>query len=77
MEYEIITSEIIVKPVGNSTYSEAVTRVGIDDEAAGCFVTIKQLESEIRIDVAEWKFIKEAIESMVKLCESQNKKICG
>ena len=79
-EYETITLSLIVKPKGEPIFSERSTIVEMTDEASGPFVTIRQtnddiLAGEIRMDSSDWKPIREAIETMINICETQDKSI--
>jgi hypothetical protein len=67
-DYEMRTTRVIVLERGKEIYSERATSIEIDDEAAGEFVTVRQGEGKICIDVAEWPTIREAIDAMVAAC---------
>jgi len=72
IEYKIIPSELVVLPKGEPTFSEQATFIGIEDEAAGAYVRIKQNPDkgpqEIFVTPEEWPHIKEAIEQMIGVC---------
>lgn len=75
MEYEMRTREVIVAPSGEPIYAESVTRVYIEDEAAGEFVVVEQ-ENEsaksgacsIRIAPDEWPALRAAIGRLLRAC---------
>jgi hypothetical protein len=66
---ERITQRIIM-PEGTDIFDEGITRVEIDDEAAGEFIVIKQdyddKENKIKIDFDEWPFVKKAVDKLIK-----------
>jgi hypothetical protein len=79
-EYEITTLSVIVKPKGEPIYSERATIIEMSDEAAGPFITIRQINDEtergsIKIDPAEWPTIQEAIGLMITECFHQENTI--
>ena len=62
------TLVIAVMPQTEPIFSDRCTRIEIDDEAAGEFVTVRQLVNDnnpIRIDPDEWPAIRDAIEHMI------------
>ena len=75
-EYEITTLSLIVKPKGDPIYSDYATIVEMMDEAGGPSVRILQHNDdtgtcEIRIDPDEWVAIREAADTMLAVCKSQ------
>jgi hypothetical protein len=75
-EYEITTLSLIVKPKGEPIFSDRATIIEITDEAAGPFLTLRQIhdhseKGEIRIDLEEWPTINQAIDMMLDVCENQ------
>ena len=77
-EYQTFISTLTILPKGDPIFSEKATRVSLDDEAAGLFVTVSQDADsgnglgKIQIMVEEWPQIREAIESMLAVCEENN-----
>ena len=76
MSYEMIYSRITVKPKKEPIFSELATHVELEDDAAGCFVQLRQETDAgtmvIKIDTQEWETIKLAVEEMIDECEDQN-----
>jgi hypothetical protein len=65
-----------VYPPGEPLFSELVTAVRIDDEAAGEFVTVHQISiGKIRIDKHEWEHIRKVIDHAISCCEDEKAKI--
>ena len=65
-----------MKPKGEPIFSERATIVEMMDEAAGPFIRLLQCgdsseRGEIRIDLDEWGTIKEAADTMLAVCKSQ------
>lgn len=65
--------ELAVGPEGCDLFDAAVTRVRIEDEAAGEFVVVTQQRSDssdqkIAIDPDEWPALMDAINKMVREC---------
>ena len=76
MEYETITKALIVKRKGEPIFDICATEIGVDDEAAGMFVFIRQspddrAQQEIRIGEEDWPAIRRAVESMLIVCRGQ------
>jgi len=70
----------MVKPKGKPIYDEQATIIEMTDEAAGPFIKLKQCHDdskigEIQLDPAEWTTIKQAVETMIRICndEQQNR----
>jgi len=64
----------MILPEGEPIFSEMTTTVRIEDEAAGPFVVIEQINDHakpgrIAFSSDEWPMIKKAIEEMFKVCE--------
>ena len=76
-EYETKLTRLTVKPVGEPVYSEMATNISIDDEAAGEFVVVERSRDKgtdgIAISPEEWPTLRDAIDKMVALCESNEK----
>ena len=72
MTYRTIISQRRVIPSGKTFNDEGVTIIGMDDDGAGVFVTVRQEEdlntNEIRIDPGEWPAVRAAINRMVREC---------
>ena len=74
MEYETRTTRVTVAPKGEPIFSEQVTQIEIDDEAAGEFIVIKQqrgqpdpdLVEAILVDREEWPILRKEIDKMIK-----------
>lgn len=78
-KYEICTLSLIVKEKGKPIYDEQATIIEMTDEAVGPFIRLKQCNDdskigEIQLDPAEWNTIKQAVETMIRICndEQQN-----
>ncbi|MCP4064689.1 MAG: hypothetical protein GY740_15765 [Gammaproteobacteria bacterium] len=71
--YKVRTTQIMVHPANDdTTLSEMVTRVSIDDEGAGEYVRAEQTNTgAILINPDEWPVLKEAIDRMVAGCRSE------
>ncbi len=70
-KFEIRPLALVVTAEGDAIFSETSTRVEIDDEAAGEFVTVVQsnrTEAGIAIDPSEWPTIRDAIDQMIDNC---------
>jgi hypothetical protein len=72
--YKTHIHSLIVLPEGEPIFSEMATVVGLDDEAAGPFVTLKQYNSRedqlLAINAEEWPTIKAAIDQMIDVCKA-------
>ena len=74
MEYETRATRVTVAPKGEPIFSEQVTHIEIDDEAAGEFIVIKQQRGQpdpdlleaILVDRNEWPHIRKAIDTIFK-----------
>jgi len=75
-DYEIRAIKLIVSPVGEDIFSEMVTCVEIQDEAAGEFVIVSQTGRDdigrIAISPEEWGKIRDAIDEQISQCRGQN-----
>ena len=71
-KYEERVTQVTVAPAGEPVYSELVTTVAIDDEAAGEFVAVGQSHSEgkarVLINPDEWPALRSAISKMIRRC---------
>ncbi len=79
-EYEITTLALIVKPKNEPIFSEQATIVEMSDDAAGPYITIRQVNDhsqngEIKFNPDEWPRINEAIVLMLEVCEQQQLQI--
>ena len=68
-------SGIVVSPQGEPIWSEMATHIGLNDEGAGAFVTVKQPNGRIgregiAFDATEWPMLRQAIEDMLAVAES-------
>lgn len=73
-EFESRTTSVTVVKSGESLLSEYSTRIEINDEGGGEFLSISQptLKEGIRIDPSEWPAIRNAIENMVSACRDSS-----
>lgn len=73
-ELETRVVKVMIAPKGERIFSELVTIVEIDDEAAGEFVkvsqplTYKSSEFAVFITKEEWPHIRDAIDDMIREC---------
>ena len=74
MEYEVKTTEKVVKPKGEQVFSINATTIRIEDEVAGEFVTLSQSgdekENTIAIEKEDWELIKGVVDEMMKTVEA-------
>lgn len=64
-------------PIKETRFSDFVTEISIEDEAAGEFVTVKQpmrTDGKVAIDPEEWEPLKNAIEKVWTEIHSHNDK---
>jgi len=63
-----------VGPIGDPLFSEMVTTISIEDEAAGEFVAVSQQGGEgigtIQIDPGDWPNLRDAIDHAISQCRS-------
>lgn len=65
MAYRIRPCTLIVTPKDNDPiYAEGATFIEIEDEAAGCFLKLRQDENIIRLDFEEWEYLTEAMKML-------------
>jgi hypothetical protein len=73
MKYETITYSIMVKPVGEPIFSEQGTKISLEDEAAGAFVSVEQhggpAPGKILLIDLEWPMIRDAIDRLMVVCK--------
>jgi hypothetical protein len=74
MNYTTRTTQISIMPLDEPIFSEVCTRITIEDEGAGEFISVQQLKSrghdqQITIDPDEWPVLMAAIERMVGECK--------
>ncbi len=72
VDYHVITSCLIVKPVAAEIGDRMQTSVELVDEGAGMFVRVHQCGAEegksgLEIDLAEWPLIRAAIGRLVRV----------
>ena len=67
-KYVVRLKSLLVAPEGDRMFSELVTEIYIEDEAAGEFVEVKQERGHIAINPEEWPTIRRAINRLVKEC---------
>jgi hypothetical protein len=81
MKYETLTKSVLVLPQGESIFSDRATETGIEDEAAGLFLTITQRpdnrDQTIRIDAEEWPHMRRALDKFAGMCRTRNARDCG
>lgn len=63
-EMETRTTKMTVSKKGEPIFSESSTHIEIDDEAAGEYLKVSQLNGAVLIEKEEWPHIKEAIDKM-------------
>lgn len=75
-EYHQVISQVIVKPVKVSIYSELATTIELADEGAGCFLKVSQSKAEglgvLSIDIEEWPAIRAGIDNMMEMAVAIN-----
>jgi hypothetical protein len=72
-DLEVRVTSIVVAPKGSEIFEPGVTRITIEDCAAGEYVTLKQLhcqveQSSIEIEPDQWPVMRQAIEWMLRRC---------
>ena len=74
MEYEVKTTEKIVKPKGEPIFHINSTGIAIEDEGAGEYITITQHpdegEQKIGVELEDWELIKGVVDEMMKTVEA-------
>jgi hypothetical protein len=76
-KYEKVVLTYIVKPVGESIYSELATEITIDDEGSGPYVKISQSpeivnNAVVLITKEEWPLIAQAVDQLIeKWCKEE------
>jgi len=66
-----LTTRLVVMPEGEPIFSDQATHIEIEDESAGEFVIVKQLQEgygKIGISPEDWPAIRRAIDKLVKAC---------
>jgi hypothetical protein len=75
-DYHTIVKSLLVLPEGDAIYSDLATEIGLEDEAAGLYVYVKQDGpcdvGKILITVEEWPSMKTAVERMLETCRTMN-----
>lgn len=79
MDYETVVTALTVLPHNAPIYSERATTIRLDDEAAGLFVALEQVDKggntqRIALDVEEWPHIQRAVQSLIETCRTWNAK---
>ena len=74
MNYTTRTTQISVMPIGEAIFSERCTRITIEDEGGGEFISVQQLKArgddqQVTIDPEEWPTLMAAIDRMVGECK--------
>ncbi|NBW23774.1 MAG: hypothetical protein EBR82_89095 [Caulobacteraceae bacterium] len=74
-DLEVRVTSIVVAPKGAEIFEPGVTRIAIEDCAAGEYVTLKQLhyqveQSSIEIEPDHWPVLRQAIEWMLGQCRA-------
>jgi len=59
-------------PKNDPIYSPAATTISIVDEGAGEFLELSQSTGKIQIDPHEWPLLREAINTMIENCNTNN-----
>ena len=70
---KIRTTQLTVAPEGEPIFSESAYTVTIDDEAAGEFVVVHELDEDggrVKLDPQNWPVLRDAIDRMVAECQS-------
>lgn len=70
---ETRTLKIALVPEGKPIFDESVTTIEIQDDAAGEYVEIQQINDDakqgtIKIDPEEWPALRDAIQRMLDEC---------
>ena len=73
MKWEKRVTQITLLPEGAPLFDVLATVIQIDDEVAGEFVTVKNVDREqgIAIDVNEWPILRSAIDEMIGNCKTK------
>lgn len=69
MTHHTLVNSLVILPKGDSLFSERAIIVGMEDDAGGPYVVVKQERGEIALDPEEWPLVREAIERMLRSCE--------
>jgi len=69
MKYRNYANSYIIKPYGQPIYCEEATRIELEDDGGGLFVSIKQANGEISLSSDEWPLIKEAVDRLLGTIE--------
>lgn len=76
VEYHRIISQVIIKPIKESIYSELATTIELAEEGAGCFLKVSQSTDEglmvLSIDIKEWPAIRDGIDYMMEIAIANN-----
>jgi len=75
-------TQITILPKCHSIFGEMSTSITIEDEAAGCFLKVKQNDERtssggILIDESDWPILRDAIEQMFKVCDDIDRNVQG
>lgn len=63
--YETRILAMVVLPEGREIFDALATKVEIDDEGAGEYLSLSQDEGKIRLDREEWPALRDAIDKMI------------
>ena len=69
--FKIRVTRLTIAPEGEPIFSESVTHIDIEDEAAGEYIKLRQIHDqsqpgEVSIVPSDWPLIKEAVETLMK-----------
>ena len=73
--FETRTIGLLVAPQGESIFSDCITEIRIDDDAAGEYVVVRQNDrpdNSIAITPDEWPTIRAAIDQMIAACREED-----
>lgn len=65
IKYIVLSTQLTIVPTGQTLNDERATRVALEDDGAGIFVTVSQDDGAVRIDPDEWPALRDAIERMM------------
>ena len=75
-EHETRTTRLVVLRKGAELYDESATTVEIDDESGGEFLVVSQSHmdkhSTLKIDPAEWPYLRDAIDQLACECRESD-----
>lgn len=65
---------LIVRPINEPIFSELVTKIYLDDQAAGLFVVVEQNGREsgkVSIGPEDWPMVRSAIDTLMEQCHDR------